>query len=154
MPVSGAHLCGFQPFVCVSGVGGVTHGHRNIRIRFRVVTELTIPVVSPGVGVSVAAHGQRMPVSGAHLCGFQPFARISGVGGVAHAHRKRIPTVAVVGGVVTELALDVPSPGVCVPVAAHGHRMIVSGADLYGFQPRTRFEGIAGVAHAHRESRM
>ena len=154
MPVSGAHLCGFQSFVCVSGVGGVTHGHRNIRIRFRVVTELTIPVVSPGVGVSVAAHGQRMPVSGAHLCGFQTFARISGVGGVAHAHRNRIPTVAVADGVVAELALDVPSPGVGVSVSAHGHRMIVPGADLYGFQPHIRVGGIGGVAYAHRRSRM
>ena len=61
-----------------------------------------------------------MPVSGADLCGFQSFVRVGGAGGVTHARRKRIPTVTVVGGVVTELALDVPSPGVCVSVAAHG----------------------------------
>ena len=85
----------------------------------RPVAELAIPVVSPGVGVSVAAQGQRMPASGTDLCGLQSFARVSRAGGVSHAHRnRRIRIFATV--VVAELATAVVSPGVGVPVAAQG----------------------------------
>ena len=57
---SAAHLCDFQPFACVIGVGGVVHAHRN-RIRIEVAgvdAELTIAVIPAGVSVSIAAYGQ------------------------------------------------------------------------------------------------
>ena len=73
-------------------------------------------VVSPGVDVSVAAHGQRMRVTGADLCGFQSFARVCGVGGVAYTRRN----LRIITAVVAELAIVVMPPGVHVPVAAHG----------------------------------
>ena len=86
---------------------------------------MTVP--SPGVGVAVAAHGKRITESAADLCGLQSFALVGGVGGVAHARRNR---VSVVGGVVAELTMTVPSPGVGVAVAAQGQGMFLSGADL------------------------
>ena len=67
-----------------------------------------------------------MRVSGADLCGFQSLVFVCGVGGVAHAHRNIRST----GGAVAELASPVVSPCVSVAVAAHGQRMISSGADL------------------------
>ena len=91
--------------------------YRNRRIAS--AAELATVVASPGVGVSVAAHGQRMIASGADLCGLQSFALVCGAGGVAHVYRNRRIHI-VTTGVVAELTLVVPSPGVGVSVAAHG----------------------------------
>ena len=151
MIFSGADLCGFEPLAFICGVGGVAYAYR-IWIRIivaGVVAELAIVIGPPGVGVSVAAQGQRMRVSGADLCGFESFACVVGVGGVAYAHRNmRIRIVA--AGVVAELAIVVVSPGVNVSVAAQGQRMITSGADLCGFEPLAFICGVGGVAYAYR----
>ena len=212
---SGAHLYGFHSFVCVSGVGGVTHAYRNrvstevitvvvvaelakfvpspgvdvsiaaqgqrmprsgtdlhvaeIRRQIRVclaircphhdrrrpsasrpVAKLAIIVVSPRVGVPVAAHGQRMPVSGAYLCGFQSFARVSGIGGVAHAHRN----IRIAGAVVAELAIAVVPPGVDVSVAAQGQRMLASGADLHVGEIRRQVRVCLAVGRPHHDLRI
>ena len=92
------------------------HAHRKRQIRCAVVAELSKPVVSPGVDVSIAACSQRMIVCCTHLCGLQPFACVIGVGGVVHAHRNRIRIGAT--GVVAELAIAVGSPSVCISIAA------------------------------------
>ena len=124
MPVSGANLhvgevrarvCRLPHFDRCSPPGG------------RSVAEPTIAVVSPGVGVPVAAHSQRMILSGAHLhvgeiCGC--------VCKLTHFDR-RIPLT---GRPVAELAILVVSPGVGVPVAARSQGktidVIFSSADL------------------------
>ena len=121
MIVSAAHLYGLQSFARIVGVGGVVHAQRN-RIRIMnaaVVAEGAIAAVSPCVGVSVAAHGQRMIGSTAHLYGLQSFARIGGVGGVAYAHRNRRICIVIVA-IVAKPAIFVVSPCVGVSVAAHG----------------------------------
>ena len=76
------------------------------------VAELTIVVPSPGVGVAVAAQGQRMPTSGADL-------HIGEIRGCAFrlAHLDRCSPLS--GCPVAELAMPVVSPCVGVPVAAH-----------------------------------
>ena len=130
MQVTGADLYGFQPHSLISRVGGIAHEYRERRIltgAAGVVAELAIPVVSPGVRVSVVAQGQRMPVSGADLYSFQSSALISRAAGVAYAHRN----MRIRFRVIAELARAVVSPGVCISVTAQGYRMPASGADLY-----------------------
>ena len=62
-----AHLNGLQSFARVGGASGVVHAHRSIRRAGGVVSEPAIAIVSPGIYVSVAAQGQRMPSSGTDL---------------------------------------------------------------------------------------
>ena len=121
MKVSGADLCGFQHRACMLGVEQhlLRNRIRGVRAVVIAVAELAIVVVSPCPGVSIRVDSQRKPPSGADLYGFQPCALIIGAGGVAHAHRNRIHTLAA-GGVVAELAIIVVSPGVYVSVAAYG----------------------------------
>ena len=113
MFVSAAHLYGFQAFVRVRGVGGVAHAHRNRGIRFGVVAELTMLVDAPGVYVSVATHGQRMPFSCAHL-------HIGEVGRHACRFSHYVRRTPAVSRCVAELTIGVVSPCVGFPVAAHG----------------------------------
>ena len=134
MSVSGADL--YVGEICGLAFRLLYHGRR-IPAEAGPVAELAISVLSPGVGVPVAAHGQGIPVSGADLYGLQSFARVSGVGGVAHAHRNSRLHIGT-AGVVAELAIAVGSPGVCVSVAAYGQRISVSGADLYVGEIRRR----------------
>ena len=83
----------------------------------RPVAELAIAVVSPGVGVPVAAQGQRMIFSGADLQVGEVLGqvRVRVAFGCLHPDR-RIPAGA---RPVAELAIGVVPPGVGVPVAAH-----------------------------------
>ena len=64
------------------------HERRSIGRVSAIVAELAVVVASPGVGVSVAAHGQRMIESGAHLQGLQPFARVGGAVRVVYLNRE------------------------------------------------------------------
>ena len=64
---SAAELYNFQPFVRVSRAFGVAYVDRDSRISCGVVAKLAVAVVSPGVGVSVVAQGQRMLASAADL---------------------------------------------------------------------------------------
>ena len=117
MPASGADLYGLQSFARVSGAGGVAHAHRNSRIAAGVVAELATVVVSPGVGVSVAAHRQRMRASGAdlHVGEIRWQVRIR-LGIRLPDHDRYSPSS---GRPVAQLAIVVESPGVGVPVATH-----------------------------------
>ena len=135
MPASGTDLCGLQSFARVSRAGGVSHAHRNRRIRIFatvVVAELAIVVPSPGVGVSVAAQGQRMPASGTdlHVGEIRWQVRIR-LGIRLPDHDRRGP---IGGRPVAELAIPVVSPCVGVSVAAHrqGESIVAvsSSADL------------------------
>ena len=154
--VSGADLCGLQSFALVGGVGRVAHAHRN-RIRVTVpagavVAEVTIVVASPGVGVAVAAQGQRMIYSGADLQVGEVHwqVRVRLPVGCLHPDR-RIPVAACP---VAELAIAVVSPGVGVPVAAHGQRIRGSGADLQVGEVRWQVRVGLAVGCLHPDRRI
>ena len=96
----------------------------------RPVAKLAMAVPSPCVNVAVAAQGQRMTPSGADLHVGEILWQVRIHVAVRYLHPDRRRPVA--GACpVAELATAVVSPGVGVPVAAQGQRMIVSGADLH-----------------------
>ena len=82
------------------------------------VAELARVVVSPCVGVSIAAHGQRVIASGTHLHVSEILGQVS-IRLVIRDLRNdgRSPLT---GCSVAELAILVVSPGVRVPVVTHG----------------------------------
>ena len=84
-----------------------------------VVAELAEAVVSPGVHVTITAQGQRMPTSSAdlHVGEIRRQVWIPLLIRLLHHHRRR---PGVFGRPVAKLTIRVVSPGVCVPVAAHG----------------------------------
>ena len=96
------------------------------------VAELAIVVVSPGVGVPVAAQGQGMPPSGADLQVGEVLGQVRVRVAVGRLHPDwRMP----VGGCpVAELAIGVVSPCVGVPITAHSQgktiAWVFSSADL------------------------
>ena len=104
---------------------GCLHPDRRMPFRGRPVAELAIAVVSPGVGVAVAAHGQRMTPSGADLHVGESCRLACRL---PHFDRRKLSGA---GRSVAELANVVESPCVDVPVTAQGQRMPVSGADLH-----------------------
>ena len=146
MTPSGVDLYGFQPFARVSGVGGVPHAHRNgIRKSVAgVVAELAILVDSPGVDVVVVAHGQRIIGSAADLHEGEIRRRVCGV---AHPDG-RIPVGC---RPVAELTILVESPGVGVPVAAYGQRIIASAADLHVGEIRWKIRICFAVRRLHSD---
>ena len=109
----------------------LSHLDRRIPVDFRPVGELAIGVVSPCVGVSVAAQGQRMILSGADLHVGEIRRRVCRL---AHPARRNSWS----GRPVAELAIRVVSPCVGVSVAAQGQRMPTSGADLHVGEVRGR----------------
>ena len=115
---------------------GRLHPDRRILVGAHPVAEPAIAVVSPGVNVAVATHGQGIPVSGADLY----VGEIRWQVRVRLAVRRLHPDRRILVGArpVAELAVVVVSPGVGVSVAAQGQRMIVSGADLHVGEIRRR----------------
>ena len=130
MIASGADLCVGE--VC-GRVCRFLYLDRRILLSFRPVAELATAVASPGVGVAVAAHGQRMQVSGADLHVGDVCGRVCRS---LHLDRR----ILIKGGVlpVAEPATAAASPCVDVAVAAQGQRMPTSGADLHVGEVRGR----------------
>ena len=122
MPVSGADLQvgEIRRQVRVRVAVGCLHHDRRIPVGVCPVAELAIAVVSPCVGVAVAAQGQRMIFSGADL----QVGEILGQVRVRVAVRRLHPDRRILVGSrpVAELAICVVSPGVGVAVAAHSQR--------------------------------
>ena len=105
------------------------HPDRRRRIAgTRPVAELTIAVVSPGVGVAVAAQGQRMPASGADLQVGEILGQVRIRLAIRLLDYDRCSPLS--GRPVAELASAVVSPGVGVAVAAHGQGKTIGNATV------------------------
>ena len=118
----------------------------------RPVAEPAIAVVSPDVGVAVAAHGQRMLPSGADLHEGEILWQVRVRVAVRLVHPDRRMSFG--GRPVAEPAGAVDSPGVGVAVAAHGQGIIVSGADLHVGEILWQVRVRVAVRLVHPDRRM